>query len=151
VPRRHLQVACAILVRDGLVLAAQRSAAMSLPLKWEFPGGKIRAGERPEECLARELVEELGIGVRVGRALAPTTHRYPDFTVTLHPFLCAIASGEMTLHEHAAVRWLAPARLAELDWAEADLPILAALRELTPADAGAPRPRRCPRGSSRTP
>ena len=129
-PRRHLQVACAILVRDGLVLAAQRSAAMSLPLKWEFPGGKIRAGERPEACLARELVEELGIEVAVGRALAPTTHHYADFTVTLHPFLCAIAAGEMTLHEHAAVRWLPPDRLAELDWAQADLPILAELKAL---------------------
>src|SRR5512134_3336222 len=92
---RHLQVACAVIGRGGLILAAQRSGSMSLPLKWEFPGGKIRAGERPEECLARELVEELGVIVRVGGALPATTHRYPDFTVTLYPFLCAIDSGEI--------------------------------------------------------
>jgi 8-oxo-dGTP diphosphatase len=127
--RRHLQVACAVLVRDGLVLATQRSAAMSLPLKWEFPGGKIRPGERAADCLARELDEELGIAVTVDRALAATTHDYRDFTVTLHPFLCTIAAGEPTLHEHAAARWLPPARLGELDWAEADLPLLAALRD----------------------
>jgi len=149
--RRHLQVACAVLVRDGLILAAQRSATMSLPLKWEFPGGKIRAGEQPEACLARELVEELGIAVSVGRALAPTTHHYADFTVTLHPFLCAIDAGEPTLHEHAAVRWLPPADLGDLDWAEADLPLLAGLRELRIRGGGGPRRTRCRRGSSRTP
>jgi len=125
--RRHLRVACAVIERDGLILAAQRSGTMSLPLKWEFPGGKIRAGERPEECLARELVEELGVNVRIGEALARTTHDYADFTVTLYPFWCDIAAGEITLHEHAAIRWLPPDRLAELDWAEADLPIIASL------------------------
>jgi len=122
--RRHLEVACAIIERDGLILAAQRSGSMSLPLKWEFPGGKIREGERPEECLARELVEELGVVVTVGEALPRTTHDYRDFTVTLHPFFCVIESSEMTLHEHAAICWLPPDRLAELDWAEADLPII---------------------------
>jgi 8-oxo-dGTP diphosphatase len=125
--RRHLQVACAIIEHDGLVLAAQRSDSMSLPLKWEFPGGKIHDGERPEECLARELFEELGVTVSVCEPLPPTTHHYPDFTVTLHPFRCVIDSGEITLHEHAAIRWLQPDRLAELDWAEADLPIIASL------------------------
>jgi len=122
--RRHLQVACAIIERGGLVLAAQRSGSMSLPLKWEFPGGKIRQGERPAECLARELLEELGVIVSVGDPLPTTTHHYGDFTVTLHPFTCVIDSGEITLHEHAAISWLPPDRLAELDWAEADLPII---------------------------
>ena len=62
--RPHLQVSCAIIERDGLVLAARRSATMSLPLKWEFPGGKIDPGESPEECLVRELREELRILVQ---------------------------------------------------------------------------------------
>lgn len=121
---RHVHVSCAIIERDGLILAAQRSAVMSLPLKWEFPGGKIHEGETPEQCLQRELVEEMGIHVRVGQGLPVTTHNYPDFTVTLYPFVCAIESGEIILHEHAAVAWLPPERLLELDWAEADLPIL---------------------------
>ena len=127
--RRHIQVACAVIERDGLVLAAQRSATMSLPLKWEFPGGKIDAGESPEECLRRELVEELGLHVQVGTPLPVVTHDYPTFTVTLHPFICAIESGEMTLHEHAAVMWLPAEELATLDWAEADLPVIDAYCE----------------------
>jgi 8-oxo-dGTP diphosphatase len=97
---------------------------MSLPLKWEFPGGKIRSAESPEACLRRELNEELEIAVNVGEALSPATHRYPTFTVTLHPFRCAIESGTLTLHEHAAVRWLHPRELLALDWAEADLPVI---------------------------
>ena len=60
-PKKHIHVACALIERDGLVLAAQRSAVMSIPLKWEFPGGKLEAGESAEECLRRELVEEMGV------------------------------------------------------------------------------------------
>ena len=99
---------------------------MSLPLKWEFPGGKIKGGESPEACLHRELNEELEIAVSVHEALAPATHRYPTFTVTLHPFRCALESGTLTLHEHAAVLWVQPEELLSLDWAAADVPIIEA-------------------------
>lgn len=121
---KHIHVACSIIERDGLILAARRSATMSLPLKWEFPGGKIDPGESAEECLRRELIEELAICVRVGKSLAPVTHRYPDFTVTLYPFLCTIESGDIVLHEHAEIAWLPPKSLHTLDWAEADLPVI---------------------------
>ena len=121
---KHIHVTCAIIKQDGLILAAQRSASMSLPLKWEFPGGKIDKGESPEECLQRELVEELGIQVRVGKRLPATTHRYPTFSVTLHPFVCSIDSGEIVLHEHAAITWLPPEKLHTLDWADADVPVI---------------------------
>lgn len=97
---------------------------MSMPLKWEFPGGKIREGEEPESCLERELVEEMGIRVSLCAALPTTTHHYPSFTITLYPFVCSIRSGEITLHEHAACAWLPPEELASLDWAEADYPVL---------------------------
>jgi 8-oxo-dGTP diphosphatase len=120
----HIHVTCAIIERDGLVLAAQRSAAMATPLKWEFPGGKIDGGESSEECLRRELSEELGINVRVGKNLPPATHDYPAFIVTLYPFICTIDSGEIVLHEHAAISWLPPEQLHTLDWAEADLPVI---------------------------
>ena len=123
---KHIHVTCAIIERDGLVLAAQRSAAMSLPLKWEFPGGKIDPGESAEECLRRELVEELSILVSVGKSLPASTHRYPTFTVTLYPFVCSIASGDIVLHEHAAIDWLPPGQLQTLDWAEADWPVIEA-------------------------
>jgi 8-oxo-dGTP diphosphatase len=121
---KHIHVACAIIERDGLVLAAQRSEAMSLPLKWEFPGGKIDPGESSEECLQRELVEEMGIRVCVEKNLPTHTHNYPVFSVTLYPFVCAIESGEIILHEHDAIAWLKPEQLQTLDWAEADLPVI---------------------------
>jgi 8-oxo-dGTP diphosphatase len=123
---RHLQVSCAIIERAGLVLAAQRSQSMSHPGKWEFPGGKIIPGESPAACLRREIREELGLEVETGLQLPPSTHRYPALTVTLHPFVCTITAGKPFLHEHAAITWLPPAELASLDWAEADLPVLAA-------------------------
>ncbi|HXE98113.1 MAG TPA: (deoxy)nucleoside triphosphate pyrophosphohydrolase [Dongiaceae bacterium] len=122
--KRHLHVACAIIEQEGAVLAAQRSATMSLPLKWEFPGGKIEAGESPEECLSRELREELGICIRIGAALSPATHRYADCTVTLYPFTCRMAGGTLTMHEHCDLKWIMPERMRELDWADADLPVI---------------------------
>ena len=125
-PGRHIRVACGIIERGGLVLAAQRSSTMSLPLKWEFPGGKIQSGESPEDCLRRELAEELGIAAVVREQLPPSTHRYPSFTVTLYPMRCSIASGDLTLHEHAALAWVRPGELGGLDWAAADLPVIEA-------------------------
>jgi 8-oxo-dGTP diphosphatase len=122
--RKHIHVTCAIIEQVGFILAAQRSAAMSLPLKWEFPGGKINDGESPQECLRREIAEEMGVSINVERALPPHTHNYPSFTVTLYPFICAIDSGKIILHEHAAIAWLTPEELPSLDWAEADLPVI---------------------------
>jgi 8-oxo-dGTP diphosphatase len=122
--KRHLHVACALIEEEGAVLAAQRSATMTLPLKWEFPGGKIEVGETAEACLVRELREELGISVFVGRALSPATHNYPDFTVTLYPFTCRLAGGTIIMHEHHALKWVEPQRLPELDWAAADQPVI---------------------------
>ncbi len=126
---KHLQVACAIIEQDGAVLCTQRSEAMAMPLKWEFPGGKIHDNELPEECLQREVREELGIAVAIVRPLASTTHRYPSFTVTLYPFVCRILSGEIMLHEHKALAWLSPEQLHQLDWAEADYPVIAAYQD----------------------
>jgi len=124
-----MHVACAIIEIKGKVLCTQRSVSMSLPLKWEFPGGKIDDGESPEECLRRELREELGIESSVGQARPVTTHRYPAFSVTLYPFICEIVSGKITLHEHRAMAWLPIEKLHTLDWAEADLPVIRAYQE----------------------
>ncbi|MCX5837797.1 MAG: (deoxy)nucleoside triphosphate pyrophosphohydrolase [Deltaproteobacteria bacterium] len=124
----HIHVACAIIEQDGLVLAARRSRSMRMPLKWEFPGGKIEPGESPEACLHRELMEEMELCVAVKREMPPSTHEYPAFTVTLHSFVCGILSGEMTLNEHHAVAWLKPEELPALDWVEADRTVVAAYR-----------------------
>jgi 8-oxo-dGTP diphosphatase len=122
--KNHLHVTCAIIEQDGCVLAAQRSCAMAMPLKWEFPGGKIKPSETPEHCLCREIAEELAVKVAVHQSLAEKTHAYPEFTITLYPFVCSIISGTIILREHAAVIWLPREDLASLDWAEADRPVL---------------------------
>jgi 8-oxo-dGTP diphosphatase len=138
--RNHIQVSCALIERDGRILAAQRSRFMNMPLKWEFPGGKIEPGEDPEACLHRELYEEMGIRVSVRQAMAPSTHFYPDLTVTLHPFACTILSGELCLNEHRAAAWITPEEMAALNWTEADLAVIAAYRRHrsgAPADENA--------------
>ena len=132
-----IHVACAIIERDGLVLAAQRSRTMRMPLKWEFPGGKIEPREGPEACLHRELLEELGIGVTVKREMPTHAHRYPAFTVTLHPFVCELLSGELVLNEHRAIAWLKPEELPALNWVEADFAVVAMYRRER-TDAGDP-------------
>ncbi|MEI7816256.1 MAG: (deoxy)nucleoside triphosphate pyrophosphohydrolase [Desulfuromonadales bacterium] len=122
--KRHFHVACAIIEQEGKVLTAQRSATMILPLKWEFPGGKIESGESPEQCLLRELQEELGVSVSISNALSLATHNYPDFTVTLYPFICQLAGGTVTMYEHHALQWIEPQYMKDLDWAAADLPVV---------------------------
>ena len=126
--RQTLHVACALIERGGRVLGVQRSAAMSLPLKWEFPGGKIEPGESVAVCLVREVREELGVEVAVGEALPDAAHDYPGFSVVLYPRRCRIIAGEPALIEHAAARWLLPEELHAVDWAAADLPVLESWR-----------------------
>ncbi len=121
---KKIEVACAIIEKDGLILAAQRSEIMSLPLKWEFPGGKIEAGETASDCLHRELREELGVDIKIHAALPPTLWQYPDFAVCLHPFVCTLETFDLQMHEHKAICWLTPEELPSLDWAEADIPII---------------------------
>jgi len=103
---------------------------MSLPLKWEFPGGKLEAGESAAECLQREMMEEMGVFIAIGMALPLHTHAYDSFTVTLYPFVCTLESDTITLHEHATMVWLPPEKLHTLDWLEADKPVLKAYAQL---------------------
>lgn len=97
---------------------------MAMPYKWELPGGKIDPGESAEQCLRREIFEELGIRIVIDGRLPAVTHDYPTFRITLHPFMACIETGEIVLHEHAAMIWLPPEKLPTLDWAEADLPVI---------------------------
>lgn len=120
-----LHVTCALIEQNGCVLCAQRSMEMHLPLKWEFPGGKREAEETLEQCVIREIREELGLDIHIHDALPSSVHEYPDGKkVCLHPFLCGITGGELHLKEHSRVQWLAPPELHSLDWAEADIPIV---------------------------
>jgi 8-oxo-dGTP diphosphatase len=125
-----VEVTCAVIVRDGLVLAARRSAAMDLPGRWEFPGGKVEPGEDPAACLVREIEEELGVTVAITGTLPPTIHAYPGARIRLIPFLARLVRGEPRPLEHDRIRWLPPEDLPRLDWAPADLPVVDACREL---------------------
>ena len=120
----HIHVSCAIIEYGGLVLAARRGLFMRLPLKWEFPGGKIGPEEDPRTCLLREVQEELDMVVTIHTALPPVSHRYPFFGVTLHPYICTAGSNQFTLTEHDQAAWLQPEELPGLDWADADVPVL---------------------------
>lgn len=138
--RLPLPVTCGIIERNGKVLCTRRSETMSHPLKWEFPGGKIQDGESPEECLRRELREELGVEAEVGRSLPPATHAYPGLSVTLYPFLCRIPpDSPIILHEHDRAAWLDPKELPSLDWAEADVAVVDAYLQKIPFPADAPQ------------
>jgi 8-oxo-dGTP diphosphatase len=120
-------VTCAIVENDGRILVTQRSEKMDLPLKWEFPGGKIEEGETIEECLVREIFEELNIQVKILLPLQPNTHLYPNGKeIYLLPFVCEYLSGSILLTEHADFKWLKKEELSSLDWAEADIPIVQA-------------------------
>lgn len=119
-----LHVTCAIIVNNNKVLICQRSATMKLPLKWEFPGGKIEPGESKEDCLRREIREELGINIAVGEPLTPVEHHYSTFSICLYPFVCVLESMDLQVTEHAQVIWEEAATLLSYDWAEADIPIV---------------------------
>jgi len=108
---RHLDVAIAIVFRDSRVLIARRKAGDVLGGYWEFPGGKCEPGETLEECVGRELLEELGMLVRPVVSFAPTQYQYPDRLVTLHPFLCIHDSGEPQMRACDEIRWVEAAQL----------------------------------------
>ena len=108
-----LVVACALIDPDGRVLIAERPAGRPLAGMWEFPGGKVETGERPEQTLIRELKEELGITVNEA-CLAPLTfasHAYPDFHLLMPLYVCRRWEGIATAKEGQRLRWVMPNRL----------------------------------------
>ena len=97
---------------------------MKLPLKWEFPGGKLELGENIETCIKREIKEEINIEIDIIRKLTNNIHDYGEFQVNLIPFIAKHISGDIFLTEHNSYKLLDPSELLNLDWAEADLPIV---------------------------
>ena len=97
---------------------------------WEFPGGKLESGETPQQCIEREICEELATEVRAERILGVVDYDYPTFHLTMHCILCAIVSGELKLLEHKAARWLTKETLRSVDWLPADLLILDKIEEI---------------------
>ena len=127
-----LVAACALVDADGRVLLAQRPPGKTMAGLWEFPGGKVESGERPEDSLIRELKEELGIVVREA-CLAPLTfasHAYPDFHLLMPLFVCRRWDGTVMPREGQRLAWVRPNRLREYPMPPADEPLIAHLTGL---------------------
>lgn len=120
----NLYVTSAIIENEDTVLVVQRSSTMSLPLKWEFPGGKIENGETEEECIIREIKEELNLEIEVSKRLCHSIFHYPNFSIELIPFLAKQIGGQIMLNEHSDYKYIEKDELLNLDWAEADISIV---------------------------
>jgi len=127
-----LVVACALIDVDGRVLLAQRPQGRAMAGLWEFPGGKMEAGEKPEQTLIRELKEELGIDVKEP-CLAPLTfasHSYDDFHLMMPLYVCRRWEGTATALEGQALAWVRPNKLRDYPMPPADLPLIPHLQNL---------------------
>jgi len=125
--RHTVLVAAGVLEREGTILAARRKRGSHLEGHWEFPGGKLEPGESPEDCLVRELAEEIGVRVRPQEILEVVFHKYPEKSVLLLFYRCELLEGEPQPIECDEVRWVALADLPSLEWAPADVPFVRSL------------------------
>ena len=121
---KAIPVTCAIIIHQNKILVAKRSSTMSQAGFWEFPGGKIENNESMEECLKREIMEELGIEISVKFKLTPSIHEYsPEKVIKLFPFICDWKSGGLRVLEHEEVKWISIKGMENLNLAPADIPI----------------------------
>ena len=124
-----IEVVAAILHRDGAYFATQRGYG-EFEGMWEFPGGKIEPGESREVALKREIQEELGVDIAIENLLCTTEYDYPSFHLTMHCYLCSIASGEIELREHKSALWLTSDKLEDVAWLPADKEVIDKLKSL---------------------
>jgi len=123
-PRKRTLVVAGLMTQNGRVLITQRRADQALPLQWEFPGGKVEPGEAPVTALARELAEEIGVTVEVGRIWDVLFHAYPAFDLVMLVYACRIVDGEARAVEVADVQWVPCAELPAWDILPADRPLV---------------------------
>lgn len=121
-----LKVTAALIKRDDKYLIARKRVG-NLAGMWEFPGGKLEEGESLEECLKREIYEELGIEVQVDKYLTTSEYSYPDFSIELIGYLADYVSGEIKLTDHDRIEWVGPEEMVNYSFAPADLPLIEAL------------------------
>ncbi|CAA7602358.1 NUDIX hydrolase domain protein [Acididesulfobacillus acetoxydans] len=124
------EVTAAIIVRDGRVLITQRAPGENLAGKWEFPGGKIEAGETPEECLKREIKEELNVDIEVLSFFGQSSYEYDSGTIRLKAFYCRWIAGDFSLRVHSRLEWVTGRELERYDFAAADIPFAQKLSSL---------------------
>ena len=122
-------VVAAVIRHDGRIFATQRGYGEWKDW-WEFPGGKIEAGETPQQALHREIHEELDAEVEIGPLLRTIDFDYPTFHLTMHCFKCKLSGNHLTLIEHEAARWLKPEELDSVKWLPADVEIINDLKRL---------------------
>lgn len=130
---KRIEVVAAIIKEGDRIFATQRGYGEFKDM-WEFPGGKMEAGESREEALLREIREELDTDIRVDSYLCTVEYDYPSFHLTMHCYLCSVVSGDLVLKEHESARWLDRQHLYSVDWLPADYQILPCLKFQT-ADA----------------
>lgn len=121
--RPRVLVVAALLRRDGLILVSRRRADQPMPLLWEFPGGKIEPGESPAVALAREVNEELGCEVEVGRIEDVVFHAYPAFDLIMLVYACRVAAGVPHAVTVAEIAWVSPTALPGMELLPADFPL----------------------------
>ena len=128
------KVTAAILVKDGKILIAKRKAGDRQAGKWEFPGGTIEPDESPEICLQREMREEFGIEVSVGKYFGESIYHYDHGAIKLLAYLTSFVSGNLVPKDHSAFRWVSTEQLSDFDFAPADISLVEKLqhRELAP-------------------
>ena len=119
-----IEVVAAVIRRDGKILITQRLDDVHLARLWEFPGGKVEAGESLEAALRREIQEELGIGLTVGDEFYTVEHDYPDKSVRLHFFNCVIEEGEPVSLGVADLRWVRPSEFSQFEFPPADAELI---------------------------
>jgi len=129
---KKIEVVAGVIFWKDMVLCVQRpkNKLDYISEKFEFPGGKIEEGETKEEALHRELLEELNLSIKIKSFLMTVVYEYPDFELTMHSFICEVDSKKLTLHEHIGKKWLKLNKLSELDWVEADMPIVKELKTI---------------------
>ena len=125
---KTIRVVAAIIIKNEEVFATQRGYG-DFKGGWEFPGGKIDAGETPEEALIREIKEELDTEVEVIELLDTVEYDYPNFHLSMDCFICNIKSGDLVLKEHEAAQWLTKETLDSMNWLPADLGLIDKIRE----------------------
>ena len=119
----------AALIRDGeRFLICKRPAHKARALMWEFPGGKVEAGESPQDALIRECMEELDVTLDVGKLYMQVTHEYPDIQIRLSLYEAVIASGELCSKEHEALCWILPREIPDYEFCPADVDIIHRIR-----------------------
>lgn len=123
---KHIEVVAAIICKDDKIFATQRGYG-DFKDWWEFPGGKMEAGETPEKALKREIREELSTEINVDKYLCTVEYDYPKFHLTMHCYLCSLQTEALHLNEHEAAKWLAKDDLDSVKWLPADMLIFKSL------------------------